>query len=94
MIGTIIYRDQWTRTSENRKMSKGDDEMKEAIIKYRILDKDGQEIRPIEHYTKVIPRKGDKYKDISGTFLVEDVIHEGIFSDSGVHTITVKLMEL
>lgn len=68
--------------------------MKEPVIKYIILDKDGQKFRPIEHNTKVIPRKGDKFKDVSGTFVVEDVIHEGIFTTKGKHTVSIVLKEI
>lgn len=68
--------------------------MKVPVIKYIILDKDGQEFRPIEHNTEAMPRRGDKFKDVSGTFIVEDVIHEGIFETSGMHTVTIVLKEI
>lgn len=68
--------------------------MNNQQIKYIIVNKKGHESYPIKHNTVIVPRINEKFKDEQGTYIVEDVIHEGIFSDPSVHTVTVKLKEL
>jgi len=68
--------------------------MDKQQIKYIIVNEEGHESYPIEHNTLLVPRINEKFKDEQGMYIVEDVIHEGLFSDPGIHTVTVKLKKL